>query len=195
MKLHFDSKLCQYPRTFFSFILNFLLWKYNFATKMCTNCPFYKHSVIFAALYLLVELALSSYDLIQLMLTPPDSPECSAHEWVLPLRLGSYHVSLRIGGYYFQLAGALFSVQAAARSLYYLVTGGYQALLGSVMLVPLFIAMSAIGFSSAYRRLCPGERCRSLLLKQGFRFGTALVYWSSVCCLLYNEYSNCIFEQ
>ncbi|XP_053690977.1 uncharacterized protein LOC128739508 [Sabethes cyaneus] len=191
MKLHYDSELCRYPRTAFSFILNFLTWKYNFVTKMCTTCPFYKHSAIFAGLYLIVELALSSYSLIQLMLGTTDP---AARVWVLPLHLGSYHVTLRISSYYFQLAGALFSVQAAARSLYYLVTGGYEALLGLVVFVPLFIAIAAVGVSSEYKRECPGQHCRRFILKQTLRFGSALVYWSSICCLLYNVYSNCIFS-
>lgn len=57
MKLHFDSKFCQYPKTYFSFVLNaLLLWDRNWFTKVCTNCPFYLYSSTFAALYLCVNL-------------------------------------------------------------------------------------------------------------------------------------------
>ncbi|XP_058825086.1 uncharacterized protein LOC131685402 [Topomyia yanbarensis] len=193
MKLHFDSKFCQYPTSHYAFVLNFLLWKHNFLAGICSRSLFYIHSNIFAAVYLIVNLALMSYNLLQLMQTSPDSVKYAENAWVLPLHVWKYDFTIRISGYYLQMAQLLLAVQSSARSLYYLLTSCYQSLLSTVVFVPLLFVMDVASLITNYRKECPGKRCRKYLLLQSLKLGLAMVFWTHICCFLHNEYARCIF--
>ncbi|XP_065088743.1 uncharacterized protein LOC135710158 [Ochlerotatus camptorhynchus] len=189
MKLHFDSKLCQYPQTIFPFVLNFLLWDRNLLTKVCTSCPFYRYSSTFVGLYLIVNLIFASYELIQQMLNP-----IATDKLTVPLRVWKLNLTLQIPHQYLLLGRALFSVQALARTLYNLVVGNVEALLGLVLFVPIFFAMNVIQFASECRMKWGDVEFRTVLWKQMLRLGSTVVFWSNICCLLYNQYAGCIFD-
>ncbi|XP_058452930.1 uncharacterized protein LOC131431316 [Malaya genurostris] len=194
MKLHFDSKLCRFPKSHFSFVLNFLLSKQNILTGICSRSLFYLHSNVFAVIYLIVNLGLASYQFLRLMQTPADAPEC-ATEWVLPLQLWQYNFTIRIGGYYTKMAHLLFSIQSLARTLYYVLTSCHQAVLSMVVFVPLYFVMDIVSLITNYKRECPGSGCRKYLLLQSLKLGSTFLFWTHICCFLHNEYASCIFQR
>lgn len=60
MNPHLDSKSNVCPKSFFSFVLPFLFFKWNPLTAMCINLPFYQYSWIFAAINMMVNLVRSN---------------------------------------------------------------------------------------------------------------------------------------
>nr|XP_019539598.2 uncharacterized protein LOC109410514 [Aedes albopictus] len=195
MKLHFDSKFCQYPKTYFSFVLNALLWDRNWFTKVCTNCPFYLYSSTFAALYLCLNLILASCELFRQILVPIGATDEYDDKLTIPLRFWRFDLSFRIPHQYLLLGRALFHVQALARSLYNLAVGNYGALLGLVVFVPIFFVMDVINFGTEWSKRRGQDDFRTFVWKESLLLGATVVFWTNLCCLLYNEYAGCIFDK
>uniref|UniRef100_A0A8D8B3G2 (northern house mosquito) hypothetical protein n=1 Tax=Culex pipiens TaxID=7175 RepID=A0A8D8B3G2_CULPI len=59
MNPHLESKSIMCPKSFCSFVLPFLFWKWNPLTAVCINLPFYQYSWIFAAINMMVNLVRS----------------------------------------------------------------------------------------------------------------------------------------
>ncbi|XP_062562749.1 uncharacterized protein LOC134226169 [Armigeres subalbatus] len=192
MKLHFDSKLCQYPKTYFAFVLNILLWNRFCLTKICTNCPFYRHSSTFAAIYLVVHLVVASQELIQRIVLPNEETD---DKLSFSLRVWKLNLSFKISHQYLLLGRALFHVQALARSLYNLLVENYDALLGLILFVPLFFAVDVYSFVIEWNRRRGQDTLRTFIWKEAFKLGTTVIFWSNLCCLLYNQYAGCIFDK
>ncbi|XP_021709389.1 uncharacterized protein LOC110679324 [Aedes aegypti] len=195
MKLHFDSKFCQYPKTYFPFVLNILLWDRNWLTKVCTSCPFYLYSSTFAALYLIVNLFLAAYELFQQILVPIAGPDDYDQKLTVPLRFWKIDLSFRIPHQYLLLGRALFHVQALARSLYNLAVGNFGALLGLVVFVPVFFAMDVINFVTEWSKHRGQPDWQKFIWTEALRLGSTVVFWTNMCCLLYNQYAGCIFDK
>lgn len=219
MKLHFDSKFCQYPKTYFPFVLNILLWDRNWLTKVCTSCPFYLYSSTFAALYLIVNLVsllgtdcwifllqliefspldhqfLAAYELFQQILVPIAGPDDYDQKLTVPLRFWKIDLSFRIPHQYLLLGRALFHVQALARSLYNLAVGNFGALLGLVVFVPVFFAMDVINFVTEWSKHRGQPDWQKFIWTEALRLGSTVVFWTNMCCLLYNQYAGCIFDK
>ncbi|XP_055613682.1 uncharacterized protein LOC129760123 [Uranotaenia lowii] len=199
MQLHFDSKLCPYPNSVFSFVLRFIQWAHGLLHGICPHSLFYRHSVFFAGLYLIVNLVIKSVALFKVLLADPTSSE---RDWILPIELWRWRLSLRISSHYYELGRALFPVQGLARSLYYLVSGDPQGLLGLIMIVPMVFLIDAaftltelrMVFSSVGSNEGRTEKVREFVLVSALRLVSQAIFWSHLCCIMYSHYGNCIFQ-
>lgn len=194
---------CQYPKSFFSFVLKFLLWDRNPMTKVCSSCPFYVYSRVFVGLNMMVHLFINSYRLVNELFKSEETPAdagVAGDDWILPIRLWRYQITLRLTTHYMQLFKALFSVQTMARGLYYLlVLEEYAPLLSWVISVPVLLVLNVASSVVHYKKNCADvpeadSNCRKLLLEQSVSLLTSIIFWTNLCCLLYNRYVNCTFE-
>ncbi|XP_039447029.1 uncharacterized protein LOC120426335 [Culex pipiens pallens] len=194
MNPHLDSKSNVCPKSCFSFVLPFLFFKWNPLTAMCINLPFYQYSWIFAAINMMVNLALNSYFLFWHLAAPPPQDNV----FVQSIDVGRFHLSIRIPWNFLHVARMVYSVQGLARGLYFLlVADNYGPLLGSVVTGPALFAFDMVMSARNFRKEdcgCPGG-CRQYFWMRTVKHVTAVLHWSTMCCLLFGRFEGCVREE
>ncbi|KAL1400440.1 hypothetical protein pipiens_007440 [Culex pipiens pipiens] len=141
-----------------------------------------------------VRRALNSYFLFWHLAAPPPQDNV----FVQSIDVGRFHLSIRIPWNFLHVGRMLYSVQGLARGLYFLlVADNYGPLLGSVVTGPALFAFDMAMSARNFRKEdcgCPGG-CRQYFWMRTVKHVTAVLHWSTMCCLLFGRFEGCVREE